>query len=328
MLSRSRKFRTNKQILIGLLMVGTFVVVALIAPWLAPQPDPTDTSPFKITGQQFQRLPGPPTAESPLGTTPQIRNMPLYGLKPGQDSSYQWDVYYTLIWGTRSALYFGLLVTFLTAMIGITIGTVSGYLGGTAEYLMMRVTDAFLAFPAIAAIWLFQRVFFGNLFDPFMDYDQLSWWELTLERARIDPVMLTLIVFSWMPYARLMNNMVSQIKKNEYVQAAKVMGASGWHIILQHLLPNSISPTVVLAARDVGVMVILACAFIFIGFGGRVAWGIMLVTSRDFVIGYGGNPFVYWWSFVPISLALILFSMGWNFLGDGLNDALNPHRRY
>jgi peptide/nickel transport system permease protein len=325
-LIRSRKFRNNKQILAGSLLVAIFVIVALAAPWLAPQADPTNPAPFKITGQQYQRLPGPPSAENPLGTTPQITNLPLYGFKPGQDSSYQWDVYYTLIWGTRSALYFGLLVTFFTAMIGIAIGTVSGYMGGRTEYLMMRVTDAFLAFPAIAAIWLFQRVFFGNLFDPFLDYDQLSWWELALKQAQTDPIMLSLIVFSWMPYARLMNNMVSQIKNTEYIQAAKVMGAGGWHIILQHLLPNSISPTIVLAARDVGFMVILACAFIFIGFGGKLAWGIMLVTSRDFVIGYGGNPFIYWWSFVPISLALILFSMGWNLLGDGLNDALNPHQ--
>jgi peptide/nickel transport system permease protein len=73
-------------------------------------------------------------------------------------------------------------------------------------------------------------------------------------------------------------------------------------------------------------MVILASAFIFIGFGGNVAWGIMLVTSRDYVIGLSGNPFVYWWTFVPISLALILFSVGWNLLGDGLNTLLNPYR--
>ncbi len=324
---RWRRLLGSKETIIGLLLVTLFVSVALAAPWLAPQPDPSNPSPFKSSGQQYQRFPEPPSAENPLGTTPQIQNLPLYGLKPGQDAAYQWDVYYTLIWGTRSALYFGLVVTFLTAVFGILIGAVSGYLGGNVNNVLMRVTDAFLAFPAIAAIWLFQRVFFANLFNPFVDFEALSRWELALNRLQIDPIMVTLIFFSWMPYARIMNNMVSQLRQTEYVQAAESMGASGVHIIFQHLLPNAISPTIVMAARDIGGMVILACAFIFIGFGGRVAWGIMLVTSRDFVIGISGNPFTYWWTYVPISLALILFGVAWNLLGDGLNEALNPHRR-
>jgi peptide/nickel transport system permease protein len=138
--------------------------------------------------------------------------------------------------------------------------------------------------------------------------------------------MLAFIFFSWMPYARLMNVQVSRVKQSEFVKAAESLGASHWRVLFYHLLPNTISPAIVLAARDVGAMVILASAFIFIGFGGNVAWGIMLVTSRDYVIGLSGNPFVYWWTFVPISLALILFSVGWNLLGDGLNTVLNPYR--
>jgi peptide/nickel transport system permease protein len=191
----------------------------------------------------------------------------------------------------------------------------------------MRLTDSFLAFPAIAAIWVIQRAFFSSIYNPFVDPYALTGWQLFLYRSRIDPVMIALILFSWMPYARLMNSQVRTVKQSEFVQAAESMGASRTRIVWRHVLPNAISPAIVLAARDVGAMVVLASAFIFIGFGGNVAWGTLLVSSRDFVIGLGGNPFQFWWTFVPVSLALILFGVGWNLVGDGLNAALNPHER-
>lgn len=85
------------------------------------------------------------------------------------------------------------------------------------------------------------------------------------------------------------------------------MGAGNGRIIWRHLLPNVIAPSVVLVARDIGGSVILASAFIFIGFGGSVTWGVMLVAARDYIIGIGGNPFAYWWTFVPISCAYLLW---------------------
>ena len=155
----------------------------------------------------------------------------------------------------------------------------------------------------------------------------MTGWEIFLRDQRIDPILITFILFLWMPYARLMNAQVRGAMTDDYVVAARSMGARGSRIIWRHLLPNTIAPAVVLAARDVGGVVVLACAFIFIGFGGNVAWGTMLVSSRDYVIGIGGNPFEYWWTFIPVSLALILFGVGWNLLGDGLNAALNPYER-
>lgn len=322
-----RRFFRNRLNGVGLGLVLMFFVVAALAPQLAPPEDPAHPWPFRNVGRSFGRRPSPPEPGLPLGTTPQIINMPQYGFVPDQDASYLWDVYYTLIWGTRSALRFGLVVTLLTATLGLLVGIVSGYVGGATSLIVMRLTDAFLAFPAIAAIWVIQRAFFSNIYNPFFDTSTLVGWEAFLYGNRIDPLMIALVLFSWMPYARLMNVQVRQARKAEYVQAAESMGATGARIIWRHILPNTISPTVVLAARDVGGMVILASAFIFVGFGGNVAWGTLLVASRDFVIGLGGNPFAYWWTFVPVSLALILFGVGWNLLGDGLNEALNPYQR-
>ncbi|WP_374689348.1 ABC transporter permease [Promineifilum sp.] len=324
---RWRRFFSRASNLVGLALVLLFCLVALLAPRLAPPLNPADPWPFKTVTQSFSRQPTPPEPGVPLGTTPQIQNMPQYGIAPGQDASYMWDVYYTLIWGARSALRFGLVVTLATAVIGVLIGAFSGYIGGAANLVIMRLTDAFLAFPVIAGIWVIQRAFYSNIYDPFGDPMALTGWEAFLYRGRIDPIMITLILFSWMPYARLMNAQVRGARRSEYVRAAEAMGASSGRVIFRHLLPNTISPAVVLAARDIGGMVILASAFIFIGFGGNVAWGTMLVTSRDYVIGLSGNPFAYWWTFVPVSLALILFGVGWNLVGDGLNRALSPYER-
>jgi peptide/nickel transport system permease protein len=324
---RWRRFFGRRSNLLGLALVALFFLMALLAPRLAPPENPDFPWPFKNYSQSFYRQPLPPGPDIPLGTTPQIREMPQYGIAPGQDAAYQWDVYYTLIWGSRSALRFGLAVTLLTAVFGTVVGLISGYAGGRASALTMRVTDAFLAFPAIAAIWVIQRAFFSEIYSPFLDPLEATGFPGFLYRYRIDPIMLALILLSWMPYARLMNAQARQARQSEYVRASESMGARSGHVIRRHLLPNTIAPAIVLAARDVGGMVILASAFIFIGFGGNVAWGTLLVTSRDYVIGIGGNPLEYWWTFIPVSLALILFGVGWNLLGDGLNDLLNPHKR-
>lgn len=324
---RWRRFFGRISSLAGLALVIGFILMAFLAPRLAPPIDPANPWPFKEHSQSFSRQPLPPGPDIPLGTTPQIRNLPLFGIAPGQDASFQWDVYYTLVWGSRSALRFGLMVTAMTAGVGILIGLVTGYIGGWFGMAIMRITDAFLAFPVIAGIWVIQRAYFGNIFNIFADPDTLVWWERILSDLRIDPIMLTFILFMWMPYARLINLQVRSAMKTEYVQAARAMGARGSRIMARHLLPNVMAPALVLAARDVGGVVVLACAFIFIGFGGNVAWGTILVTSRDYIIGVGGNPFEYWWTFVPVSLALVLFSMGWNLLGDGLNALLDPYER-
>jgi peptide/nickel transport system permease protein len=328
-----RRFFAHKQNWLGLILVTFFIFVALAAPWLAPPPDPEAPGYLEIKST-FYQLPDPPREGSPLGSVPRP---PISGpgVPVGEGPSYQWDIYHSLVWGARAALIFGLAVTGITAVFGIIIGASSAYIGGWAESFLMRITDAFLAFPIIAAIWLLEQSFFSYNLSPFsrpLTFFFGSELELTLLqqffiRFNIDSVMLALVLFSWMPYARLVNAAVNRQKSAEYVMAAKAMGASGLRILSRHLMPNSISSAVVLATRDVGAMVILAAAFTFIGMGGTtLPWGLVLVGGRNYILGLGGNPFAYWWVFVPISLALILFSVGWNLLGDGFNDLLNPRR--
>jgi peptide/nickel transport system permease protein len=297
-----RRFLSRRQNLLACAIVGFYILVALLAPQFAPPDDADHPSPFRIVGKSYDKIPHPPSAEARLGT------------EPGQ-----LDVYYTLVWGTRSALRFGLIVTLTTACLGVLIGAISGYYGGVVNGLVMRITDAFLTFPAIAGVWLFQQVMV-----PASSFAESAPLLKALLNLKLSPVMLTLILFSWMPYARLINANIVRLKQTEYVQAARAVGARNVRIILRHLLPNALSPAIVLGARDVGGMVILESAFTFVGLGGATEWGVLLVTGRDYVIGMRGNPLTYWWVFLPATLALVFFGIGWNLLGDGLNTLLNP----
>jgi peptide/nickel transport system permease protein len=224
-----------------------------------------------------------------------------------------------MVWGTRPVLRFGLIVTSLTALLGTLIGAVSGYLGGVVNRLVMRITDAFLTFPAIAAVFLF-----GQMMIPTNPEATLTTFQKVMRVMKLDPVMLALILCSWMPYARLINANIIRLKRTEYAMAAQTVGVPPLRIILRHLLPNALAPIVVLAARDVGGFVILEAAFTFIGVGGNSTWGQLLVVGRGWIIGPGGNPLAYWWIFLPPTLALVLFGIAWNLLGDGLNTLLDP----
>jgi len=109
----------------------------------------------------------------------------------------------------------------------------------------------------------------------------------------------------------------------EYVLAAKISGVKGFRVIFRHLIPNAIAPVLVMAAKDVGALVVLQTTFAFIGLGKSTPWADGLLSGRDWI--YSPNGIVtYWWVFLPITVALILFGIGWNLLGDGLIEAMNP----
>jgi len=316
-MSGLRRFLRRWQNLAGLAIVGLFVFIALAAPLLAPQADPEKFSAFRLVPGLHDRFPLGPSRYALMGTV-------ATGILGGQ-----LDVFYTLVWGARSALRFGLLVALTTAVIGVLIGAASAYIGGWVNNLVMRITDAFLAFPVVVGVVLFEQlVAMSSQFAVAYHYDQpLSEpGPLATFLVSLDPVMVALIVFSWMSYARMTNALVMVIKQTQYIQASRALGTSPGRIILRHILPNSISPAIILAARDIGGMVLMQASFTFIGLGGGSEWGGLLVASKNWVIGPGGNPLHYWWVFVPVTLALILFGIGWNLLGDGLNDWLNPRQ--
>lgn len=323
----TRRFLSRWQNWVGLLIVAGFVFVAVAAPILSPE-DPEQPGPFKVVGKATDYKPRPPSQVAPLGTL-----------------SSQISVYHTLVWGTRSAIVFALAVVAFTALIGVLIGATSAYFGGFINDAVMRITDAFLAFPIIAAVVLIRQLFSitltnagaffglpgmggvttnvsGTVFLP----EELP--ELLVLLTRIDPLMIAFILFCWMPYARIMNTVVLRLKEMEYIQAARALGAGHRTIIFRHMIPNAITPVIVMATRDVGGIILLQATFTFIGLSDDSLWGMLLVRGRDWVIGPGGNILTYWWVFLPATLTLILFGIGWDLIGDGLNEVLNPRTRW
>lgn len=317
-----RHFFARWQNWLGLLLVALFVFVAIAAPLLSPQ-DPANPGPIKVVGRTNDYTPHPPSQIAPLGTL-----------------SRQISIYHALIWGTRSAVTFGLLVVLFAMILGVLIGSTSAYFGGFLNNFLMRITDGFLAFPIIAGVVLIKQIISILLYNagvryilgglgmlltttsPFADIPKdLPAWLVGL--IQVDPVLIAFILFSWMSYARIMNTTVMNVKNLEYFEASRALGASHFRIIFRHLLPNSIAPVIVLAAKDVGGMVLLQATFTFIGMGGDSPWGMLLAKGRDWIVSPGGI-FTYWWVFLPATLTLLLFGIAWNLLGDGLNDALDP----
>lgn len=311
---------------LGILICFVFIFFALFASVLAPLvPNPISPSQLLPEGIRYvpgiqEAVPQPPTKGSPLGTVPVFLSGGLF----------HQDVFYATVWGCRSALRFGLIVAFGAAVLGTIIGAISGYIGGLAEWLLMRTTDGFLTFPLIAGVILISDLQFILLYPSGLPgFDT----EISIP-MRLSPIFdilfsleFVLVLFTWMPYARLLNALVRQLKTSQFVEAARVIGVKNSRIILRHLIPNCLSPVIVLISRDIGAVVLLQTTLSFVGFFGGSIWGDLLLKSRDYVIGLHGNPFLYWWVWVPICLTIVLFGMGWGLLGDGLNDLFNPRRR-
>ena len=314
-----RRFFTNRKNWLGIFLISVFLFVAIAAPLISPV-DPKDPGPFKRVGRALDKIPYPPSSEALLGTLPG-----------------QFDILHSLVWGTRDALRFGLFVALGSSLIGILFGVIAGYAGGRVNSWMMRFADAFLTFPPLAGVVFLQQMvditkgaLIGNEYYDFLsigvvrfDYEVSS--PLLDFLSKVDPLLLILILFSWMPYARLVNSMVLTLIQADYIQATRSLGGSPFWIIRKHLIPNSISPAIVLAARDVGSAVIIQATFTFIGLGGDSPWGTMLSMGRDWIIGSNGNIFSYWWAYLPATIMVVVFGIAWNLLGDGINDALDPN---
>jgi peptide/nickel transport system permease protein len=297
---RLRQLVSRPGLVLGILIVVAFAMVAIAAPVMAP---PEGENPYIMPKDGYHHEPRPPSPDHPLGTM--------------QD---QYDVFHGLVWGTRVAFKIGLTVTLGRALIGVILGLVSGYYGRWLDAVIMRVTDAFLAFPIVPATLLMVAFFVSSI--------RIAG---RVVGGGVEPtILVTLVLFGWMQYARLVRGNVLAEREKQYVEAAVAIGARSPRIIFRHVLPNVPQGLFVLVASDIGAMVVLAAVFTFLGLAGErglADWGWMLNISRNWIIGTPSNAFQYWYTYLPPSMAIILFSVGWNLIGDGLRDVLDPRLR-
>jgi peptide/nickel transport system permease protein len=301
---------TNPLSIAGMVIITFFILVGIFAPLLAPV---TGRNPYIIPRDGFSPLPTQP------GTEWTIRPPAVPGwlrLVTGRDewvhifgtASGGWDIYYGLVWGTRTALFTGVLITAVTLVIGIVVGSLAAYYGGRLDDVLMRITEIFMAFPFLLAALTLSTILVPVL--------GKSIW----------PPTFALIAFGWMQYARVVRGDILTVRERDYVLAARVIGAKDGRILLRHILPNAIFPTLVLASLDVGTYVLSFAALSFLGVGtdvGYADWGQIVAFARPWIL----NLDTHWYIIVFPGLALILFGLGWNLVGDALRDILDPKLR-
>ena len=210
------------------------------------------------------------------------------------------DNFSRIVYGARITIPAALGVIMIATLVGSAVGAVAGYAGGRVDELLMRVVDVVLAFPSILLAMAITAAL-----------------GLGLKHA-----MLAMILVWWPEFARLMRGQVLTTSANDYVASARALGAATWRILGAHVIPNAFPPIVVKATLDIGNAIILTAALSFIGLGAvppEPEWGAMIAAGRA--------KFEYWWVATFPGLAILSVVLGFNFLGDGLQDWLNPRLR-
>jgi peptide/nickel transport system permease protein len=279
--------KKNPLSIIGISLVFTFIIIAIFAPLIAPTPE-GQFNPYMVPRAGYSPTPQSPGVDHIFGTT-----------------QGQYDIFYGVIWGTRTAFQIGLAVIIMVLLIGVTLGSIAGYFGGIIDEIIMRVTDIFLAFPPLILAMAI-TIAFG---------------------PSITTIIIALIIVSWPPYTRLVRGDILTVREEDFVKASRGIGSSHIRIILRHILPNSIYPVLIMASLDIGAVVLSAAALSFLGLGvpeGYADWGQMISFSRNWIVGTANNAFAYWYTVAIPGIFIFLFVFGWNLLGDAFRDILDP----
>jgi oligopeptide transport system permease protein len=224
------------------------------------------------------------------------------------------DVFSRLLWGSRVSLAVGLVATLVSLVIGVTYGAVAGYLGGRIDNAMMRLVDVLYSVP-----FIFVVIFIISVVDNPL-------WRDWLDRHGIDRIFVFFILVGaiyWLTMSRVVRGQVISLKQNQFIEAARTIGASQARIVFRHLVPNVLSVVIVYLTLTIPNVMLFEAFLSFLGLGVArpdVSWGLMANEGMQVI-----TPIkIYWWLVVYPSLALGLTLFSLNVFGDGLRDALDP----
>lgn len=222
------------------------------------------------------------------------------------------DVFVRLIYGTRVSMGVGILVAIASALIGLLIGSIAGFYGGIIDNILMRLTDSLLSLPTIPVLIVMAAIDLSKLpaLKSFISAGNESVWKMVF----------ILCLFSWMTVARLVRGSILSIREREFVLAAKTLGASDFTIIVRHMFPNVIAPMLVSITLGVGESILFEAALSFLGLGimpPMPSWGNMLNNAQELIYQ---APFL---AIIP-GVLILLTVVSFNYLGDGLQDAIDP----
>ncbi len=268
-----RKYKRNRTAVYGLIVTLVFVAIAILAPFISP------FRPLSTGKDSFH----PPGSTYLMGTDDLGR-----------------DIFSGVLWGARISIMTGLLAALTSTLIGVIIGSISGYYGGMKDVVLMRVTEFFLVIPRFFLVLMIVALFGSSLWN----------------------VIIVIGVLSWPVTARLVRAEFLSLKEKEFVESAKACGSSNLSIILSHILPNASPPIIVSGSLQIARAILLEAGLSFLGLGdpNQVSWGVMLYNAQRFFRHA-------WWTTTFPGIAIFLVVMAFNLVGDGLNDALNPKEK-
>ncbi|EMA47140.1 ABC transporter permease [Halobiforma nitratireducens] len=304
---------------IGLVLLVSIILMATFAPLLATH-DPTRTGYYDEQGAEY-----PPIGHEYTGSIAEDGEIVEITVEPTSEhilgtNNVGQDVYSRFLYGARVSLLVGVLGTIMALAIGVPVGLIAGYYGGRVDDALMRVADTMLAFPALVLALALIGVFGES---PVMVPDPFVMIGLAdgMPEAIPIPGTVTIVVglVSWVWFARVARGEALAIRNEEYVKAAKSFGTSDRTILLQHVLPNSLTPIIVLATIQIAVIILLEASLAYLGFSGTtLSWGYEIERGQDVL---RTRP---WVSMFP-GIGIVLTVIGVNLLGDWFRDALDPN---
>lgn len=281
-----RRFLRQRSAMLGMFIIGALVLIAIFAPVIAPY-EPTEV----LIGKEDVSKREPPCIH--LLGCPKEKPQHIMGI----DGNFR-DQFSRIIYGTRISLRVGFITVTMAVVVGTFLGAIAGYVGGWLDNLIMRILDVLLAFPSLLLAIAIVSVLGPGLIN----------------------AMLAITIVTIPAYARVIRSSVLSTKEEEYVTAARALGVRPINILFRHILPNSISPLIVQATLGIATAILDAAALSFLGLGAQPPtpeWGAMLSAERNQVFS---APHLV---FFP-GLAIMITVLGFNLLGDGLRDALDP----
>lgn len=258
--------------LAGLVYIVLLIFVAIFAPFIAPY-DPVE--------QNYEAFTEPPSLQHPFGTDTLGR-----------------DVFSRVIFGSRYAVFLGIVIVGVQMVIGVSLGLIAGYYGGLVESFIMRLVDVSLSIPGVVLALAIAGMLGGGLI----------------------PLIIAVSLIGWRGFARLVRGDVLSVMEEEYIEAAEASGVSDFRIITKYLFPNASSSVIVYATLTIPSVILWSAGLSFLGMGiqpPKPEWGAIIATGR-------GEIDSAWWISTFPGLAIMFTVMAFNFLGDGLRDAINP----
>ncbi len=273
----ARLARKNPLLAWGALVAAALIVVALAAPLIAPHPQDAGSTMHPAATLQS------PSRAHPFGTD-------MYGR----------DELSRVVYGARVSLSVAGLVLIIAVAIGVPLGIAAGYFGGVVDNIIMRVTDVFLAFPALL----------------------LSLALVSVLGPSVRNAVLAISVTWWPWYTRLARGQAASVRGRQFIESCRALGVPRFRMLWRHVLPNSVTPLIVQVSLDAGGVILTAAALSFLGLGAQdptPEWGLMVSQGQDFFT-------TQWWLVTFPGIAILITAMAFNLMGDGLREVLDPKR--